>query len=64
MSGEIYSSAVISQAMNYLGNDGPLNIIRSRCSVDEVISEEQQEINEALLDKRARRSHTSPTPTR
>ena len=49
--GEIYSSAVISQAMNYLGNDGPLNIIRSRCSVDEVISEEQQEINQALLDK-------------
>ena len=36
--GEIYSSAVISQAMNYLGNDGPLNIIRSRCSVDEVSS--------------------------
>ena len=49
--GEIYSSAVISQAMNYLGNNGPLNIIRSRCSVDEVISEEQQEINQALLDK-------------
>ena len=49
--GEIYSSSVISQAMNYLGNDGPLNIIRSRCSVDEVVSEEQQEINQALLDK-------------
>ena len=49
--GEIYSSAVISQAMNYLGNDGPLNIIRSRCSVDEVISEEQQDINQVKTNE-------------
>lgn len=48
---EIYSSTVISQAMSYLGQDGPLNIIRSRCNVEEIISSDQKTINEAILDK-------------
>ena len=49
--GEIYSSPVISQAMENLGVSGPLNIIRSRCSVDGIISDEQQAINDALTKK-------------
>lgn len=48
---EIYSSSVISQAMELLGNDGPINMIRSRCSVEEVLSDEQKSLNEALIDK-------------
>lgn len=48
---EIYSSAVISQAMSNLGLSGSLNIIRSRCNVEEVISTEQQTINEAIMDR-------------
>lgn len=48
---EIYSSTVISQTMDYLNQNGPLNIIRSRCNVEEVISDEQKAINEAITDK-------------
>lgn len=48
---EIYSSAVIAQAMEFLGESGPLNIIRSRCNVEEIISDEQKTINEAIIDK-------------
>ena len=48
---EIYSSSVISQAMELLGNDGPIHMIRSRCSVEEVLSDEQKSLNEALIDK-------------
>ena len=48
---EIYSSSVISQAMEDLGNTGSLNVIRSRCSVEEIIPEDQKTINESLLDK-------------
>lgn len=48
---EIYSSAVVSQAMDLLNVDGPLNIIRSRCNVQEIIPEEQKTINEAIIDK-------------
>lgn len=48
---EIYSSAVISQAMEMMGSNGPLNIIRSRCSVQEIIPADQKTINEALLGK-------------
>lgn len=48
---EIYSSTVISQAMSYLGQNGPLNIIRSRCNVEEIISSEQKTINEAIIDR-------------
>ncbi len=48
---EMYSSPVISQAMELLGSEGPLNIIRSRCSVEEIIPEDQKKLNEALLNK-------------
>ncbi len=48
---EIYSSTVISQAMDLLGEKGPLNIIRSRCNVEEIVTEEQKTINEAIIDK-------------
>lgn len=48
---EIYSSAVITQAMEYLGSNGPLNIIRSRCSVNEIVPDDQKTINDAKLDK-------------
>lgn len=48
---EIYSSAVITQAMEYLGSNGPLNIIRSRCSVTQIIPDDQKVINDAKLDK-------------
>lgn len=48
---EIYSSSVISQAMEILGNPGTLNVIRSRCSVQEVLSDEQKQINEAIIAK-------------
>lgn len=48
---EIYSSTVISQAMDALGASGRLSTIRSNISVTPVISEDQQTINEALLDK-------------
>lgn len=48
---EIYSSAVISQAMEFLGENGPLNIIRSRCNVEEVITKEQQAVNDAVIEK-------------
>lgn len=48
---EIYSSTVITQAMELLGQKGPLNIIRSRCNVEEIVTEEQKTINEAIIDK-------------
>ena len=48
---EIYSSTVISQAMDALGASGRLSTIRSNISVTPVISEDQQTINDALLDK-------------
>lgn len=48
---EIYSSAVISQAIDSLGSSGKLNVIRSNCKVDEVIPDEQEKINEALIEK-------------
>ncbi len=48
---EIYSTAVITQAMNILELKQTPEIIRSRCGVTPIISEEQQMINEALADK-------------
>ena len=48
---EIYSSTVISQAMDALGASGRLSTIRSNISVTPVIPEDQQTINDALLDK-------------
>lgn len=51
---EIYSSTVISQAMDALGASGRLSTIRSNISVTPVISEDQQTINDACC-KRAKR---------
>lgn len=48
---EIYSSTVISQAMDALGASGRLSSIRSSITVTPVISEDQQTINDALLEK-------------
>ena len=48
---EIYSSTVISQAMDALGASGRLSSIRSNITVTPVISDDQQTINEALLEK-------------
>lgn len=48
---EIYSSTVISQAMDALGASGRLSTIRSNISVTPVISEDQETINDALLQK-------------
>lgn len=48
---EIYSSAVISQAIDSLGSSGKVNVIRSNCKVDEVIPDEQEKLNEALIEK-------------
>lgn len=47
---EIYSSAVVAQAMDSLGISGELNIIRSRCKVEEVIPDDEQ----ALIDAKVK----------
>lgn len=48
---EIYSSSVISQAMDSLGLSGRLSSLRSSITVTPVIDDDQQTINEALLEK-------------
>ena len=48
---EIYSSSVISQALDYLGSSTRMSTIRSSITVTPVISEDQQKINEALIEK-------------
>lgn len=48
---EIYSTPVISNAMEQMNSSGSLNIIRSRCAVSEVIPEDQKKINNAKLEK-------------
>ena len=46
---EIFSSAVVSAALEDLQLSANVDAVRSRVSVTEVIPEEQQEINEALI---------------
>ncbi len=48
---EIYSSTVIPGALTDLGDPSNIDSIRSNCYVEEVISETQQKLNEALLEK-------------
>ena len=48
---EIYSSAVISQAMDALGASGKLSNIRSNVTVTPIIPDDQQKINDALIEK-------------
>ena len=46
---EIYSSAVISQAMDALGASGKLSNIRSNVTVTPIIPDDQQKISDALI---------------
>ena len=48
---EIYSSAVISQAMDALGASGKLSTVRSHVTVTPIIPDDQQKINDALIEK-------------
>jgi len=48
---EIYSAAVISQAMDSLGQSGKLSSLRSSVTVKPVIDDDQQKINDALIEK-------------
>ena len=48
---EIYSPAVIDAALADLDYPSNIDVIRSNCYVEEVIPENQQKLNEALLEK-------------
>ena len=48
---EIYSSTVIDAALTDLGERANIDAVRSSCYVEEVVSESQQKLNEALLEK-------------
>ena len=48
---EIYSSTVISQAMESLGLQSGINLVRSHCTVEELIPDDQKALQEALIDK-------------
>ncbi len=48
---EIYSTTVIAQAMESLGLPGTPDLIRSRCGVDPVLSEDRKKVNEALIEQ-------------
>ena len=48
---EIYSSKVISQAMESLGLQSGINLVRSHCTVEALIPDDQKALQEALIDK-------------
>ncbi|MCR5485641.1 MAG: diguanylate cyclase [Clostridiales bacterium] len=48
---EIYSSAVVTSAMESLKINGTPDIIRSNCKVESVVSKEQESLNQALIEK-------------
>lgn len=48
---EIYSSSVIAQAIDSLGQDSSVNLIRSSCYVEGIIPEDEKTKSAALLDK-------------
>ena len=56
---EIYSPAVIGAALADLNSAANIDLIRSNCYVEEVVSEKQQKLNEALLEKGEEPSHTA-----
>ncbi len=60
---EIYSSKVISQAMESLGLQSGINLVRSHCTVEELIPDDQKALQEALIDK-GKSLPTSRTNTR
>ncbi len=48
---EIYSSTVIDRALRELESNANIDSVRSNCYVEEVIPEDQQKLNEALIEK-------------
>ena len=58
---EIFSPAVIDAALADLGYQSDIDFIRSNCYVEEVIPENQQKLNEALLDKGEEPSYIADT---
>ena len=58
---EIYSSTVIDAALADLGYHSNIDSVRSNCYVEEVISEKQQELNEALLKNGEEPSYLTDT---
>ena len=58
---EIYSSTVIDAALADLGYQSNIDSIRSNCYVEEVIPENQQKLNEALLEKGEDPSYVTDT---
>ena len=48
---EIFSSTVITEAMEDLHLSGTVDYIRSRFNVQEIVPDEQQRINDALIEK-------------
>ena len=58
---EIYSSAVIAQAMEQLGLTTSLNVVRSSCYVEGIIPDDEKTKQEALLDKGEEVNYTPDT---
>ena len=58
---EIYSPTVIDAALADLGYQSNIDSIRSNCYVEDVISERQQTLNQALLDKGQEPSYLTDT---
>jgi len=58
---EIYSSTVIAAALTDLGYQANIDSVRSNCYVEEVISDRQKELNEALLKKGEEPSYVTDT---
>ncbi len=58
---EIYSPTVIDAALADLGYQSNIDSIRANCYVEDVISERQQTLNQALLDKGQEPSYLTDT---
>ena len=58
---EIYCPTVIDAAMTDLGYPTSIDVIRSNCYVEEVVSENRQKLNEALLEKGEEPDYISDT---
>ena len=58
---EIFSPAVIDAALTDLGYESSIDIIRSNCYAEEVIPEEQQKLNDALLEKGEQPNYVADT---
>ena len=58
---EIYSSTVIDAALTDLGYQSNIDSVRSSCYVEEVFTETQQKLNEALVEKGEDPSYVTDT---